>query len=874
MAISDNIRFLANLNVKKYSVELDANNLKPVEKRSTLKNFFSWVIYLITFTLVPRNSHLDQITRDILKDLGQQLNKAVTHDERTLFKKAIKNLLIVNKENGGSEIDATRNLLTAIKNIQILPAVQKLSKKQKPSEKIIEKLENPEILKEGESEKQKEEPPIIPQPILHIIEELDKNNPEEELPQEEINKAGKEIPQQEEVDEEAKAAIPELPYVPKKEEKTLSELLKNLMNQKADEVAEKLGPFLLQMKETEDLSKEEIKLFRHVLSNLSEEWIDDNAKKLSPKIISFMVQNSFQNKNMGCIPSLLEALTKKPANIENLTEFVYGFPIFADGKPAAALEDINSKILFNFIKKFEPPVIDFIKNNLSNGVIGIFIHSLFAYFVFQCENKNAKDLREFGVSRMIANWFGQEYEQLIINILCRIQSPTCLAGLLTVSKDEDEIVNAIFDLNPKMEDQDFFVKFADEIVKDCFFDPKALDNDIEVNRQFRLQILYARLPKLIELFKCVRQPWQGILIEKLPSACSALAFSHISKAVIKQISGAKLIHMYKASKSLKIKDIDKKILESIVEFFDKQNVNDLYEKEKDVCADLLPFLEMDNQIEVVSKILDHIDFNNELFEEAKKLPLEIWEAASKGQEIIYNHFYATLPPNILAAIANGQCKNKFFIGTFFNSYFTDEKPEETKMACLDELNPAIFEVESIYPLMEKQLLINFFNLFSKCLDKEHAQKLIESFVIGLFNGVGYANKSLPIEIFLEEIVKFDEEAKEKVMHMRLERFKKPEIRLLLACYTNRLDNKKIEAADEMDKDSIHDLFELLVPIVTKLKDKYRQRFLDWIQDLLQDNKLKDSKLAWERWILENPRGFTDEMMKKINPKRDKIGDID
>ena len=46
------IDFLNNIIPTKCSVTLESNNLIFVKKRSCIRNFFSWFIHFITFTLV------------------------------------------------------------------------------------------------------------------------------------------------------------------------------------------------------------------------------------------------------------------------------------------------------------------------------------------------------------------------------------------------------------------------------------------------------------------------------------------------------------------------------------------------------------------------------------------------------------------------------------------------------------------------------------------------------------------------------------------------------------------------------------------------------------------------------------------------------
>lgn len=133
MAISPKTRqdlhFLSSLEATQFSVAFEGDNLKKVNKRSVACNFLSWFIYLITFTLIPRNRELDRITRSILKEIQNDLVQA-TGSEKSLAEKALQNLTIVINDNGGSDGNAVKKMLLTIGKINALPTVQLLSANQ------------------------------------------------------------------------------------------------------------------------------------------------------------------------------------------------------------------------------------------------------------------------------------------------------------------------------------------------------------------------------------------------------------------------------------------------------------------------------------------------------------------------------------------------------------------------------------------------------------------------------------------------------------------------------------------------------------------------------------------------------------------------
>lgn len=128
MSITENFENSINLLIK-----IDSNNssvklgpeqsLVSAKKRNCIQNFFGWFIYIITFTLVPRNRELDTVTKRILgeaKCLDNIKQLKVEEKERVL--KGIAHLINIIKRNSGSGLSKVETILATIEKIEIIAA--------------------------------------------------------------------------------------------------------------------------------------------------------------------------------------------------------------------------------------------------------------------------------------------------------------------------------------------------------------------------------------------------------------------------------------------------------------------------------------------------------------------------------------------------------------------------------------------------------------------------------------------------------------------------------------------------------------------------------------------------------------------------------
>lgn len=131
-SLKKDVEFLYTIQPEKSSLALDSNSMLTKEKkRSSAINFLSWFIHLITFTLVPRNRKLDQVTERILEEAkGLESDSEITVDEKNLLQKAIRNLKEIIEFNGGSKTSKIHRLLNTIDDIKALEPIKNLSQKE------------------------------------------------------------------------------------------------------------------------------------------------------------------------------------------------------------------------------------------------------------------------------------------------------------------------------------------------------------------------------------------------------------------------------------------------------------------------------------------------------------------------------------------------------------------------------------------------------------------------------------------------------------------------------------------------------------------------------------------------------------------------
>ena len=119
-SIKPHLTFLSTIDPEKNSVEFDANkNLKYIDKRGRISNFFWWLFHFITRK--PANQKLDEVTQEILNGLKEV--RFISTQDKELAEKAFTKLQKVIENNGGEKLE----LVITANKINQLPAVQNLN---------------------------------------------------------------------------------------------------------------------------------------------------------------------------------------------------------------------------------------------------------------------------------------------------------------------------------------------------------------------------------------------------------------------------------------------------------------------------------------------------------------------------------------------------------------------------------------------------------------------------------------------------------------------------------------------------------------------------------------------------------------------------
>ena len=129
--LMNELTFINTIDPKRSSVSLDrSGTLVEEKKRSGLRNFFSWVIHIITLTLVPRNKGLDEVTRHILNETKD--SSSLPDQDKIILAQAMTKLQAIIKENGGSEGKKVSALLKTLSKVDNLDAVKDLKNTSSP----------------------------------------------------------------------------------------------------------------------------------------------------------------------------------------------------------------------------------------------------------------------------------------------------------------------------------------------------------------------------------------------------------------------------------------------------------------------------------------------------------------------------------------------------------------------------------------------------------------------------------------------------------------------------------------------------------------------------------------------------------------------
>lgn len=745
--VSQTIQFLNSLDPTKESVTWKDNELAKVEKRSAFHNFFSWFIYLITFTLVPRNRELDQITQEILKDLADDIGNA-TVQEKDLAEKAVRILNEVSANNGGSRGKELDQLLATMDKIQGLPEVQKLAKspkkeKKEPLEPEAKESPKKPVHKDLKNDKSKDAPETAKTEQSNDIAKVQKldsdNTTLQRMLQDIIRVVGEKKKKGEEVNTEEE----------------LREFWKQLPSQDA----------------TVALSEDELKLLKEIFENNPE----NASKTLSPKLLTCLVKNCLEISDLeilaGCVSQL--TLDKKLA-----LALVKGFE--KDQKPVK--EDVDSKkkevaglkVLYRSIVTKIP---DF-KDDLTADELRGFILCLI-------ENVGKSHAREAsGSFYYILDFFDSipalKKDRMILKALCQVKENEFLVELYALV-DVAEIgfvTEEILKIIPSQQNDPDEVNFAEFISK--VMDSFSYGSKEDAYRNFLEHVFKNVSTKRQEIVCSKLSPyWIAHCFEVIP----APIFSTLDSSTIRSVAGEVWQQHVDAPNDKRLQAFAKAVTaDHLVELVDSGSLTD-------VCMALLPLMDSQTQIQFVNKVFDAVSDALHEFIEKTQLAPDVYAQASKLNakrdfRMVHNDYSS---PEIWAAIVNGQIGNDEFLREFFDGVFPiyDER-NESRVACFAYLEPEAFVFAEPQKIYCSQWYA-FFKALREMKDQQQAKTLLISAAVNLFNKLKLKN-SCP-ELYTL--------TREQMLLLPIDQFNAPEIRLLLAVLSDRLDDGLIATANSL-----------------------------------------------------------------------------
>lgn len=667
------------------------------------------------------------------------------------------------------------------------------------------------------------------------------------------------------------------------EDTRLKELLQNLLQKNAtdEEVSLAIAPLLLQVERSVELTEDHHKV---LVRGLNPTWIKENAKFLSPNMMALIVENSIKRFDLIFIQELFFTLTQEPAHKQKLVAFTKSFPAEMQGITIqdGAIHRMRSFLLLSELDQH----IFVLKSHLSFEELKHFIQSIFNLIVFQ-GNKIPYMSSNFKIALSLADKLAPEYRDICIQILCGVNSIPLLMQMIDQSKNADDIIQKILENNSEKADEGqdvFFEHFLKELMI-------GLDVNIyKVYHPFGLEgrnNLYEKvLLKIEAVFKNASPKRQQILVNKLPVKFIVQYFELLPNDMLKVCDANKLLDVLIEFVTFQKNKLNENVLRSIAEAFKHDSVNTLLAADhQDLTATLLPLFSRDVQVQILHVILDNVPdlefYQVKLIESAKQLPSDLWEEASKkNQKRKYDVYYESLPPQVYAAIVNGQVNNKIFvhaiwISAIFN-FIPKEDPQEAALELQKEidivnhLKPEFFEYIEPFDL-KTQPWSRFLKVLEKIPDQEHAKKLLIASTKSLFNYQNFVWEDRDIFYSL---------SKEQMGLLPIEQYKKPEIRLLIACLTEKLNDQTIGIANSLStmKLRLNVKFFNFFQLAYEERDenfkrfgiKYLKNFIFWIVNRDSISPLED---AW-KWINDEPYVLLKDEIKNDEPIQKAIKRLD
>ena len=117
-SIIEDLKFLTSINPETHSLALKNSKVILCKKRSKAANFFWHIIHIITFTLVPINPSLNEVTRHILRQTAVlNFNAIIDDDEKKLLSRSFRHLRVFIKNQSGGNIENITSLYKVVQKI-------------------------------------------------------------------------------------------------------------------------------------------------------------------------------------------------------------------------------------------------------------------------------------------------------------------------------------------------------------------------------------------------------------------------------------------------------------------------------------------------------------------------------------------------------------------------------------------------------------------------------------------------------------------------------------------------------------------------------------------------------------------------------------
>lgn len=717
MALSPKVNFLVNFlgqqgfDTDRFSIAPKDGGLTQVDKRSTAYNFFRWVIHLITFTLVPWNRALDRLSKNILIDIGNDINNATT-SQKKLVETALQNLRLINEKNGGRYGAHAAEMLATIAKIKALPEVQALSHD-----------DDTVILKEEE----------------------------------------KKVAPQTEVQE---------PPLPKADSTSLRTLIQNQKQQEVSlvDACEQLAQLLPRLDETVPLSEDEIVHLDRHCRHLKHEMI----AKLSPGLLSSLVKTSLMIPKLSLMTHLLETVRCVFLNKGQVVAFVKAFQDYSNNALAKEIaHDEFDEFLSQF---FSDKLITNLKYRLSEDEIKDFIVAIVKLVVRQTTNDSQAKTEDFVNALKIEYRFGIKNTRPITEALCQVPFPSLLARVVMHVTAREFALKTILQANP----------------------PKATDPDDTFFKQLIENLDETHCVNLAAVFQQESLKRQEMVFGKFSVQSVVSLLDTITTQVLKNLDDSKFGEVVKEFESQKVVTFNRdKQLKALAKAMTGERLNTLImSSSRELCDSILSHCDSVTQAQFVAKAIDSSIKHKHCLENVY-LPRTVWEEASKLNPMReYSETCLDFTADVVASIVNGQIGNKVFLKTFFERYFAkpltqDPEAESQKLisrgVCLSFLNPAALEFDKPEDVV-LSTWYHFYKTLNRLPDQQKAKELLIHATRHLFNSPGFRF------VHIESLYAM---TREQLELLPIAQYSCAEMRLLIACLSNRLDDQLIDTANSL-----------------------------------------------------------------------------